>query len=265
MNIQVKAFQWSLLIHGLFIGAVIGLGLFFKSPLKLLVINFDLEPAPAQIAEPQSAQKPALSGKRQILRKEASLKAPPVPKERPLPKPLEAAAKEPLPEPQPQVTPFPSEQAVPIFSSPAKTQTMAEKVTGPSGAGVTGEGGGTSLSSGHSDGSGSGNIKGSGSGPGSAEDKAQTKYVREHFAYIRDKILRNIRYPAMARRLGWQGRVLLSFIITLDGSIKEAKVVQASGYEVLDKNAMETVKEIAPFPKPPAEARLVIPITYRLD
>ena len=89
--------------------------------------------------------------------------------------------------------------------------------------------------------------------------------MREHFAYIRDKILRNIHYPAMARRLGWQGRVLLSFIITLDGSIKEAKIMQGSGFEVLDKNAVDTVKDTAPFPKPPAEARLVIPIIYRLD
>ncbi len=134
-----------------------------------------------------------------------------------------------------------------------KTQTAAEKPTGPSGA-STGTGMGNTLSSGQSDGSGSGNLKGGGQGSGSTEDKAQTRYVREHFAYIRDKILRNIRYPAMARRLGWQGRVLLSFIITLDGSIKEAKIMQGSGFDVLDKNAVDTIKDTAPFPKPPAES-----------
>jgi periplasmic protein TonB len=264
MNSQIKAFQWSCLIHGLFIGAVIGLGLFFKNPPKMLVINFDLEPAPAQLTESQSAQQPAHSKKQQSLRKEASLKAPPIQKERPMPKPLETPIKEPLPELQPQVTPFPSEQAVPIFSPPAKTQTEAEKPTGPSGA-STGTGMGNVLSSGHSDGSGSGNLKGSGSGSGRGEDKGQTRYVREHFTYIRDKILRNIRYPAIARRLGWQGRVLISFVINLDGSIKEAKVMQGSGFEVLDKNAIETVKDTAPFPKPPIEAQLVIPIIFRLD
>ena len=97
MNSQVKAFQWSFLIHGLFIGAVIGLGLFFKNPPKLLVINFDLEPASTQVAESQSAQKPAPSKKQQNLQKEASLKAPPLPKERPLPKPLETRSKIPCP------------------------------------------------------------------------------------------------------------------------------------------------------------------------
>ncbi|MBA4395371.1 MAG: hypothetical protein C0407_17610, partial [Desulfobacca sp.] len=98
MNGQVKAFQWSLLIHGLFIGAVIGLGLFFKNPPKLLVINFDLEPAPAQITESKPAQKPAASKKQPNLRKEAS-----VPQDRPLPKPPVYQVKEPWTELQPQV------------------------------------------------------------------------------------------------------------------------------------------------------------------
>ncbi len=249
MTVQVKAFQWSCLIHGLFIGAVIGLGIFFKSPPRLLVINFDLEPAPAQITESKPAQRPAPAKKQPNLRKEASIKAPPIPKERSILEP-----------PETQVTPFPSEQTVPIVSPPAKPQTVAENSTGPSRGG-----GGSASASGDSGGSASGNPRGSGQGSVIREDQAQTRYLREHFAYIRDKILRNIRYPAMARRLGWQGRVLLSFIITLDGSIKEAKVMQGSGFEVLDKNVLETVKDTAPFPTPPVEARLVIPITYRLE
>jgi protein TonB len=163
------------------------------------------------------------------------------------------------------MTSLPSELAVPIVSPPAKRLPAAEKLPGPSGAGLFGAGGGTAQSSVQSGGPASGNLKGGGPGTGSTEDKIETRYVREHFAYIRDKILRNIRYPAKARRLGWQGRVLLSFVITLDGSIKETRVLQGSGFEVLDKNALETVKETAPFPKPPAEARLVIPITYRLE
>lgn len=249
MTVQAKAFQWSCLIHGLFIGAVIGLGLSFKSPSKPLVIHFDLEPAPAQITESKPAQRPAPSKKQLNLQKKASRKAPPIPKERPIIKPLE-----------PQVTPFPSEQTVPIFSLPAKPQPVAENSTGPSGGGV-----GSASASGTSGDSASGNPRGSAQGAGSIEDQAQTRYLREHFAYIRDKILRNIRYPVMARRLGWQGRVLLSFVITLDGSIKEARVMQGSGFEVLDKNVLETVKDTAPFPTPPVEARLVIPITYRLE
>lgn len=65
--------------------------------------------------------------------------------------------------------------------------------------------------------------------------------------------------------MGWQGKVIVSFIIAADGSIKEVKITQGSGFAVLDNNALETVKDTAPFPKPPVEAQLVIPILYRLE
>ena len=65
--------------------------------------------------------------------------------------------------------------------------------------------------------------------------------------------------------MGWQGKVLLSFIISADGSVREVKIIQGSGFPILDKSAIETVKDTAPFPKPPIEAQLVIPIIFRLD
>jgi len=34
---------------------------------------------------------------------------------------------------------------------------------------------------------------------------------------------------------------------------------------MLDRSAVETVKDTAPFPQPPVEAQLVIPITYHLE
>jgi periplasmic protein TonB len=257
MKVQVKAFQWSFLIHTLLIGTVLALGTFFKNPPKMLVINFDLEPAPAQVSESKPARK-SDSSKPLLQRKEVSPIAPAPPREKTLPKPPETQPKAALSEPQPQGTPFPSEQAVPVFSPALQPQSAAETNPGL-------PGGGNILAGGSAGGLGPPGAKVGGQGSGSGEDKAQSKYLREHFSYIRDKILRSIRYPAMARRMGWQGRVLLSFIVTLDGSIKEAKIVQGSGFEVLDKNAVETVQETAPFPKPPAEARLVIPITYRLE
>jgi biopolymer transport protein ExbB len=78
------------------------------------------------------------------------------------------------------------------------------------------------------------------------------------------KVLRNISYPDSARRMGWQGKILLSFIISADGSVREIKIIQGSGFPILDKSAVETVKDTAPFPKPPVEAQLVIPIIFRL-
>ncbi|MEN6622243.1 MAG: energy transducer TonB [Smithella sp.] len=99
----------------------------------------------------------------------------------------------------------------------------------------------------------------------SGKESARAKYLNDHFAYIRNKILRNISYPDAARRMGWQGKVLLSFIIKANGSVKGFNIIQSSGFTVLDKDAIETVKDTAPFPKPPAEAQLVIPIIYRLE
>jgi protein TonB len=65
--------------------------------------------------------------------------------------------------------------------------------------------------------------------------------------------------------MGWQGKVLLSFIITANGSVKDFKIIQGSGFPILDNSAIETVKDTAPFPKPPVEAQLVIPIVFRLQ
>jgi periplasmic protein TonB len=97
------------------------------------------------------------------------------------------------------------------------------------------------------------------------EAAARTNYFNEQFSYIRDKILRNVHYPDAARRMGWQGKVILSFVIAADGSVRDFRIVQSSGFSILDRSAIETVSDTAPFPKPPGEAQLVIPIVYRLD
>jgi periplasmic protein TonB len=256
MSVQVKAFQYSVMIHTLLIGMVVVLGAFFKSPPKTLVINFDLEPA--RLENRSKTSKSALGGNPPIKEFKAAAR------DHPPAKPQERAVKQPLTESQPLATPLPSEQAIPIFSQPAKSQPAAENNSALAGSNSM-TGGRNVLAGGPEEGSTLGSPRGGGQGLGGGEDKGQNRYLREHFSYIRDKILSNIHYPAIARSMGWQGRVLLSFIITQDGSIKEAKIVQGSGFNILDKNAVETVKETAPFPKPPAEARLVIPITYRLE
>jgi periplasmic protein TonB len=257
MRVQAKAFQWSFLIHGLLIGTVFALGTLFKNPQQMLVINFDLVPSPAQIEETKPASKKDLI-KPTVQPGKVSAKASLPSRGKSLPGSLETPPKEALSNPQSQVIPVPSEQAVPVFASPEKIQNTVESNPGLFG-------GGTSFSVGKVGGLGPPGSGGGGQGSGSGEEKAQSKYLRKHFSYIRDKILRNIHYPDRARRMGWEGKVLLSFIITLDGSIKEPKIIQSSGFEVLDKNAADTVKETAPFPKPPVEALLIIPITYRFN
>ena len=91
------------------------------------------------------------------------------------------------------------------------------------------------------------------------------RYLKENFSYIRDAIQKKITYPRIARQMGWEGKVVVSFIVCMDGHAKDIKIKEGSGVELLDKNAMETVKKAAPFPRPPVEAQLLIPIKYSLD
>jgi len=85
------------------------------------------------------------------------------------------------------------------------------------------------------------------------------------FAWIRDAIQHAIAYPATARRMGWEGKVVVAFMVLSDGSVRDVRVVQGSGYAVLDRGAVEAVRNASPFPRPPAEAEIITPVLYRLD
>lgn len=85
-----------------------------------------------------------------------------------------------------------------------------------------------------------------------------------NFGYLRDTIQRGIAYPDVARRMGWEGRVLVAFLILPDGTVRNVRVVRGSGFPVLDRNAVEAVRAASPFPRPPAEAEIVTPVVYKL-
>ncbi|MFH1028382.1 MAG: energy transducer TonB [Pseudomonadota bacterium] len=93
----------------------------------------------------------------------------------------------------------------------------------------------------------------------------QKRYLHEHFAYIRNRIGKELRYPRAAVRMGWSGRVTVTFMVLLDGSVSELQVSDSSGVPLLDSNALDTVRKAAPFPKPPVSARLVMPMDYILE
>lgn len=92
------------------------------------------------------------------------------------------------------------------------------------------------------------------------------QYLKEKLSVISQIVQKNISYPLIARRMGWEGRVVLSIRICEDGSVSEIKVLESSGYEVLDKNAVETVKKVAHlFPRPPTDVIVRLPVSYRLE
>lgn len=126
----------------------------------------------------------------------------------------------------------------------------------------TGSGRGTGIGSGS--GSDIGRLSGPGHGSRESPEALKSRYLQAHFSYIRDLILKNLTYPPVARKLGWQGNVKVSFVIKEDGKVEQLRIAKSSGYEILDRKVVETIREVQPFPKPPVRAEIVIPVVYAL-
>jgi TonB family protein len=99
---------------------------------------------------------------------------------------------------------------------------------------------------------------------GNTTDAKGSGYLKANFSYIRNMIQKRITYPDNARRMGWTGKVNISFIVSSDGQVRDIMILQSSGYNVLDSNVIEAVKSASPFPKPIVEAQIIIPIIYKL-
>lgn len=96
-------------------------------------------------------------------------------------------------------------------------------------------------------------------------EQKKKKYLKEHFEYIRELVTKKLSYPAVARRMEWSGKVVLAFVVKEDGGVDSLRLKESSGHKVLDNSAMDTVRSVAPFPKPPVAAEIVIPVQFRLQ
>ena len=80
---------------------------------------------------------------------------------------------------------------------------------------------------------------------------------------------KNIRYPASARRMGVDGTVYVSFVVSKDGSISEVKVIRGLSAD-LDQEAVRVVSMMPPW-RPgkqngkPVFVRFVLPIKFKLN
>lgn len=92
----------------------------------------------------------------------------------------------------------------------------------------------------------------------------EEQWRQEHFNFIKEAIRKNMTYPVIARKNGWQGRVLVSFVICLDGRVEDIRIEKSSGFALLDKNAVTIIKQTSPFPSPPVRATLIVPIDFTL-
>ena len=85
---------------------------------------------------------------------------------------------------------------------------------------------------------------------------------------VMELITRELTYPAIARRKGWQGIVKLELHIEADGSITDLQIDETSGYSILDKAALQCL-QLASIPGAAQWLRghatnIVVPVEYRL-
>jgi protein TonB len=89
-------------------------------------------------------------------------------------------------------------------------------------------------------------------------------YVKDNYAYIQRHIREKLVYPPEARDAGIQGIAELSFVIHPDGQVSNVRITKSSGSETLDASAVAAIYSAAPFHHPPSQARLVMPVAFRI-
>jgi TonB family protein len=207
-------------------------------------------PAAPKAAPPQQAKRPPkkpVAATRQPAAKQPARKV-----SRPvaLNPPPKNPKKSELPQTLPQT---PSRK--PVSSGPTtsegnqETPTGSGALSGATGSTSTGGGVGTDRTGGN------GAKAGGGRNAGAGYD----------FNAVRQRILDNLRFPAVARKMGLTGTTVVAFVLLPDGRVEQPTIVSSSGHPILDKAVISTIQRISPFPPPPARTRLVVPVVFTLQ
>ena len=247
MNYQFKGFQISFIVHAVIFLSIVGMSRSIITESRAILIDFNVENSISSSKESQAMQSPKkeVDAAKPEVREQ---KLEPIKTEQKIEPKAAVAALSPIAQTQVEVPALlPSQQNTP--KTEGQTTAGQGKPTESSGSGINAKADANTASA----------------GPGNSEGKLKTKYLKEHFAYIRDIIMKNISYPHMARKMGWSGKVLVSFIVYETGNAENIKIMESSGFAALDKNAVETIRKVCPFPKPPVKAELIIPVVYRLE
>ncbi len=105
------------------------------------------------------------------------------------------------------------------------------------------------------------------SGPSQAElDDAKGRYGNALWGAIG----KHKQYPKIAQMRNWQGEAIVELQLDGNGKLKSKKIIQSSGHDALDKQALEMVEKAAPFPLPPEVLRgnsfsIRVPIPFKLE
>ncbi|MBE9529690.1 MAG: energy transducer TonB [Proteobacteria bacterium] len=87
--------------------------------------------------------------------------------------------------------------------------------------------------------------------PGALVASGDCMTAQSYLEMVRLKIERHKKYPDIARVKNIEGSVVVRFVITPDGGIREVEVAKRSRNRALDLAALRAVQNAAPFPKLP--------------
>ncbi len=79
--------------------------------------------------------------------------------------------------------------------------------------------------------------------------------LRSFAQAVRRKIESGKKYPVAAQTAGIEGRTGVRMTILKDGQLGKVEITKSSGYEILDKAALQSVRSAAPFPPIPEKVR----------
>ena len=92
--------------------------------------------------------------------------------------------------------------------------------------------------------------------------------INSYLSLIRSQIEQHKYYPHFSKKQDHEGTVFIKLDIAKDGSVVQAALLSSSGYNTLDKAALDAVRQSSPFPAPSdyglGELSLDIPVCYML-
>ena len=103
------------------------------------------------------------------------------------------------------------------------------------------------------------------------EERGESARHRAEYQEIIKGRIRDVkRYPRLASRKKWEGRVDVDFTVGRDGKLKDLALTGSSGHDLLDREALATVRRAQPFPPIPDflegnKIRASISLVFRLD
>jgi len=234
-------------------------------PARVVEVDFSLMKGPGPVnGSPGKAEKEVIKKRPQVLKRGAASKRGAAPKRetasRRMVKQVLPAGQDPEAVPaKEQVEPPPVPTIV--TASDARGETVIHG-TPATYAGSAGSGNSLWANGGSADGTGGtgGGTGGGGTGKGGGVMFAEGK----DYNYIRDAVMKNIEYPERARRMGLEGKMVLSFIVLENGTTSQIRVVKSSGCGLLDDSAKEGVARTVISQKVPYRVVVRLPIIYKL-